>query len=53
MGERAGACGVVARVVVVVGVGLFLVLLLYNTESAKDYKALYLRGNRKRVSLPS
>jgi hypothetical protein len=32
--EGAGACRLVARIVVVVGVGLFLVLLLCNTKSA-------------------
>jgi hypothetical protein len=34
LGERAGASGMVARVVVVVGVGLFIILLLYTTKSA-------------------
>jgi hypothetical protein len=34
LGEGAGPCGLVARVVVVVGVCLFLVLLLCNTKSA-------------------
>jgi hypothetical protein len=34
LGERARAGGLVARVVVVVGVGLFVILLFYTTKSA-------------------